>query len=120
MLSGVDDDTDSFEALRAARRGRKNAPDDPATATVLAAATRRATEVPLATARVARSAARTLGRMRPRVRPTIASDLTTALALLDAAATGALANVAINLPELEAAGGAAADLRAEAAALANG
>jgi glutamate formiminotransferase / formiminotetrahydrofolate cyclodeaminase len=120
LLKGIDDDTDAFEGLRAARRHRKSAPDDPVAAEQLLAATRQATEIPLATARTARAAARTLESLRPKVRPAIASDLTTALALLAAATAGALANVATNLPDLEAAGGDATLLRAEAAALGPG
>ncbi|HKV89719.1 MAG TPA: cyclodeaminase/cyclohydrolase family protein, partial [Thermoplasmata archaeon] len=81
------------------------------------AAVRRATAVPLATARTARAASHRLQALRAKVRASIASDLTTALALLDAAATGALANVAINLPDLAAAGGDTGPIDIEARAL---
>jgi len=117
LLRAIDADTDSFEALRTARRARKAAPDDPKATAGWLAAIRTATEVPLGTARSARAVACRLESVRAQVRPTIASDLTTALALLDAAAAGALANVEINLPDLDAAGGNTAALRAEARSL---
>ncbi|MCI4362625.1 MAG: cyclodeaminase/cyclohydrolase family protein, partial [Thermoplasmata archaeon] len=120
LLTGVDDDTNAFESLRAARRAVKSAPDDGAARQQLASATLRATQVPLDTARTARAAARLLGRLRPKVKPTIASDAETALALLGAAVTGALANVTINLPDLEKTGGDVRSLREEADALARG
>jgi glutamate formiminotransferase / formiminotetrahydrofolate cyclodeaminase len=117
LVGAIDGDTEAFEGLRAARRRRKSAPDDAAAADALRTATRRATEVPLATARTARADAGTLEALRPKVRATIASDLTTALSLLDSAVTGALANVAANLPDLEAAGGDTVGIRAEANSL---
>ncbi|MCI4326935.1 MAG: cyclodeaminase/cyclohydrolase family protein [Thermoplasmata archaeon] len=117
LVDAIDADTQAFEGLRAARRLRKAAPDDPFTAEELRNAVRHATEVPLATARTARSAARTLRGLRPKVRATIASDLATALALLEAAVAGALANVQANLPDLEQAGGDSTAIRAEAGSL---
>jgi glutamate formiminotransferase len=117
LLRSIDADTDSFESLRAARRRRKATPDDPAANAELLAAIRAATEVPLATARTARAVATRLESVRPKVRPTIASDLTTALALLRAAVAGALSNVEINLPDLAAAGGETDAIRAEARTL---
>jgi formiminotetrahydrofolate cyclodeaminase len=117
LLAGVDDDTHAFETLRHARRARKAAPSDPATNQSYRDAIRRATEVPLATARTAHAASSELESVRSKVRSSIASDLTTALALLGAARAGALANVAINLPDLEAAGLDGQSIRAEARSL---
>jgi glutamate formiminotransferase/formiminotetrahydrofolate cyclodeaminase len=119
LLAGVDDDTQAFETLRTRRRAQKAAPTDAGAREAYADAVRRATEVPLATARVARNAARRLESVRAKVRTTIASDLTTALALLNAAVTGALANVAINLPDLAATGASVDPYRAEAETLAH-
>jgi glutamate formiminotransferase / formiminotetrahydrofolate cyclodeaminase len=117
LLAAIDDDTQAFESLRAARKAQKIAPKDPAAIEAYRGAIRRATEVPLATARTSDSATRVLESVRPKVRPSIASDLSTALALLGAARTGALANVAINLPDFEGAGLDSAAVRAEARAL---
>jgi glutamate formiminotransferase / formiminotetrahydrofolate cyclodeaminase len=117
LLAAVDDDTRAFEELRAARRLRKSSPESATTADSLRAALRRATEVPLASARTAANAAGRLEALRGRVKRTIESDLTTALALLEAGRVGALSNVAINLPDLESAGGDVAAIRAEARAL---
>lgn len=117
LLSGVDDDTDAFEALRAARKALKAAPADPSALEAHRNAIQRATEVPLATARLAHTSSERLSQIRPKVRASIASDLTTAIALLEAARTGALANVAINLPDLEGAGADVGPIRAEARSL---
>jgi glutamate formiminotransferase / formiminotetrahydrofolate cyclodeaminase len=117
LLAAVDDDSDSYEALRTARRARKSAPEDSVAHLAFRAAIQRATEVPLSTAREANGAAQLLATLGSRVRATIASDLTTALALLEAARRGALANVAINLPDLEGAGVDSSSIRAEARSL---
>ncbi len=118
LLAGIDEDAASFEAVRAARRKMKEAPSDAAARREWEQALRHAAEVPLATAQQVRDAAKVLEAIRPRVKATIASDLTTALALLAAAAEGALANVAINLAELSAQGVAHDDLARAASALA--
>jgi glutamate formiminotransferase/formiminotetrahydrofolate cyclodeaminase len=118
LLKGIDEDTRAYEELRTRRKAQKAAPTDAAAVAAYATAVRHATEVPLGVARVARGEARRLEALRPKVRATIVSDLTTALALLEAAVAGALANVAINLPDLAATGVAVDDLRAQAEALA--
>ncbi|MCI4325382.1 MAG: glutamate formimidoyltransferase [Thermoplasmata archaeon] len=117
LLAAIDDDTEAYEGLRTARRAQKSAPDSSAAAEAYRAAVRRATEVPLVTARTAATAARRLESLRATVKRSIESDLTTALALLNAGCVGALSNVAINLPDLESAGGDGGAIRAEARAL---
>jgi glutamate formiminotransferase / formiminotetrahydrofolate cyclodeaminase len=117
FLDGVDDDSRAYEELRSARRALKAAPDDPAARTRLATAVARAAEVPLETARRARLTARRLAEAKDGLKAALGSDLTTALALLDAAAVGALANATINLPDLERAGLPTEAIRAEIAAL---
>ena len=101
LLSAVDADATAYEAVRAARKRAKEAPGTEAAG--VAAALRTAAEVPLETARTARHSATLLGSVRGKVKATVASDLTTALALLRAAVDGALANVEINLQDLAAA-----------------
>ncbi len=100
FLQLVEDDSRAFEEVRAARKQRKERPDDPEAQTAWERALRRSAEVPLATAKEARSVAERLVAVRPKVKATIASDLTTALALLSAGIDGALANVVINLEDL--------------------
>jgi glutamate formiminotransferase / formiminotetrahydrofolate cyclodeaminase len=117
LLEGIDEDSASFEAVRTARRYRKEHPDDPAAAESWAKALRRSAEVPLSTAQRARGVAERLERVRGKVKPTIASDLTTALLLLRAGADGALANVQINLEDLAKANLPHDDLAAELARL---
>ena len=117
LLDAIDADSASFEAVRTARRVRKEHPDDAMAAEAWAKALRRSAEVPLDTARRARAVAERLDRIRGKVKATIASDLTTALLLLRAGADGALANVAINLEDLAKADLPRDDLVAELARL---
>jgi glutamate formiminotransferase/formiminotetrahydrofolate cyclodeaminase len=112
LLALVDADSDAFESVRAARRARKASPDDPAASAGVGAALRKAAEVPLETAGQAREALVLLAEVAPLIKPTIASDLTSARALLRAAVEGALANVAFNLADLTAAGVPTTDLSA--------
>jgi len=117
LLAAIDEDARSFEDVRTTRRARKEHPDDAAAREAWERALRRSAEVPLATARRARTVAERLEQIRPKVKATIASDLTTALALLHAAVDGALANVAINLDDLAKANLPRDDLAAELARL---
>jgi glutamate formiminotransferase/formiminotetrahydrofolate cyclodeaminase len=117
LLTGIDEDADSFEAVRSTRRRRKEVPEDPEARHAAEQALRHAAEVPLATAQRAREAAEILRSIQGRVKPTIASDLATALALLSAASEGALANVATNVADLAAQGVEHGDLQRAAAAL---
>jgi len=64
------------------------------------AATRKATLVPLGVAERAREVRNLLESLRLISNPKMASDLTTGIALANAAIEGALANVGINLTEL--------------------
>jgi glutamate formiminotransferase/formiminotetrahydrofolate cyclodeaminase len=100
LLELVNEDSESYEAVRASRKERKVHPDDVEARQRHRAALRKATEVPLETAKLARSAADLLDRIRGRVKPTILSDLVTGHALLRAAVEGAAANVQANLKDL--------------------
>jgi glutamate formiminotransferase/formiminotetrahydrofolate cyclodeaminase len=113
FLSYIDEDSRAYEAMRAARRERTARPDDPAAASAYIRSLQRAAEVPLESARLARRCATVLESVRGETKAALGSDLVTALALLRAAAEGALANVAINLDELRAAGLPVADVAAE-------
>jgi glutamate formiminotransferase / formiminotetrahydrofolate cyclodeaminase len=106
-------DTDAYESVRSARRGRKARPEDPAAQGAFVDALRHAAEVPLDTARLARRLQSRLEAHREETNAALGSDLVSGLALLRAAADSALANVSINLTDLREAGMPVADLEAE-------
>lgn len=112
LLLGVDEDSRSYEAVRTTRRARKEAPGDPAAERAWRQALRHSAEVPLATAEAAVRARDVLEGIRGRVKAIIASDLATALGLLEAARAGALANVRTNLTDLDRIQEPASDLHA--------
>ncbi|PYV13050.1 MAG: glutamate formimidoyltransferase, partial [Acidobacteria bacterium] len=99
----VDDDARAYSEVISARRLPK-------------AATRRATAVPLETARAAAGALELLAELTERGNPNLRSDAATGSQLAFAALKGAQYNVLVNLPALSDAAFAAA-CRAEAAAL---
>jgi len=104
FLELADEDAASYDAVRQSKKARKERPNDPAAQEGYLKAVRGAAEVPLETARRAVELAKRLDSVRDRTRAALASDLVTSLALFRAAAEGALANVAINLEDLKAAG----------------
>jgi glutamate formiminotransferase / formiminotetrahydrofolate cyclodeaminase len=104
FLELADEDSQSYEAVRTARRARKDRPEDPSLAGAYADALERSANVPLETARRAVDLAARLAAVGPRTKAALRSDLTTALALFRAAAEGALANVEVNLSDLASAG----------------
>jgi len=104
FLELSDEDSRSYDAVRQAKKARKERPEDPAAQDAYVKAVRGAAEVPLETARRAVELGRRLESVRSRTRPALSSDLVTSLAFFRASAEGALANVAINLEDLKAAG----------------
>ncbi len=120
FLGLVDEDARSYEAVRTARRARKERPDDPAVGPAVLAALRSAAAVPLETARRAANLAESLAAVRSATKAALASDLVTAVALFRAAVEGALANVEINLADLKTAGDSTAELESEVARLRSG
>ena len=104
FLELADEDARSYDSVRAARRARKEKPDDPARAAAIAAALENAAQVPLETAQRAVDLASRLVAVGERTKAALRSDLTTSLALFRAATEGALANVAVNLDDLKTAG----------------
>lgn len=117
FLELADEDAASYDGVRSAKRACKDRPNDPGAQPAYIAAVRHAAEVPLETARRARELAGRLDAVRTRTRAALASDLVTSLAMFRAAAEGALANVAINLEDLKAAGEPIDALEAEVARL---
>ncbi|MFI5413196.1 MAG: cyclodeaminase/cyclohydrolase family protein [Candidatus Lutacidiplasmatales archaeon] len=116
-LELADADSASYDAVRRSKKVRKERPGDAAAQEEYLKAVRGAAEVPLETARRAVDLAGRLESVRARTRSALASDLVTSLAMFRAATEGALANVAINLEDLKAAGRSTDDLEAEVARL---
>jgi glutamate formiminotransferase / formiminotetrahydrofolate cyclodeaminase len=104
LLALVEEDAQSYEAVRAARKARKERPGDASAEAFYRTALRGAASVPLETARLSVDFAVRLETVRTRTKVALGSDLVTALALFRAATEGALANVAINLDDLKAVG----------------
>jgi glutamate formiminotransferase len=98
LKAGIDADAESYQQVIAAHKLARAGSDGDAQVDV---ATQKATEVPLETALKAREVAELVESLRPITNPNMASDLTVAAALADAAITGALANVEINLGSLK-------------------
>lgn len=114
LLELVDEDARSYDAVRAARRSRKDHPGDAVAEAAVVNALQGAASVPLETARLAAASRERLVALRDRTKSALASDLVTAVALFGAAIDGALANVSINLDDLRAAGQPIEAIAAEA------
>jgi glutamate formiminotransferase/formiminotetrahydrofolate cyclodeaminase len=109
FLGLVEQDAEAYSDTVTARRATKARPG-PETEQAWAAAIRHAADVPLDTARLAWTCTGELRELADRVRPMMKSDWTTALALLNAAREGALANVVINVDDLRERGADITDL----------
>jgi glutamate formiminotransferase len=96
--AAADADTAAYEEVVKAFRKVKNDPTAQGEVTV---ALKQATNVPLGVAQHAHMTIGILESLRPITNPKMASDLTTGLALARAAREGALANVEINLADME-------------------
>ena len=90
-------DAESFDAVLKAYKQAKDSNGDQ----IIAAALAQATSVPLGVAEKAREVAAIAEKLGPITNPNMKSDLTTAVALAEAAITGALANVDINVESLK-------------------
>jgi formiminotetrahydrofolate cyclodeaminase len=96
--ASIDADADSFNEVMAAFKKAKNHPEAQAE---VEAATKKATLVPLVVAERAREVSKIVESLRAITNPKMASDLTVAVALANAAIQGALANVEINLNDIK-------------------
>jgi formiminotetrahydrofolate cyclodeaminase len=102
LFQGGREDSEAFDAVRAALRLPKASDRDRAARqAALAAAMLRAAEVPLSNARGCRRVVELSRMLKERSNPNAASDLECALLLALAGLDGCLANVAINLPSLK-------------------
>ena len=96
--ASIDADADSFNEVMAAFKKAKANPEAQAE---VEAATKKATLVPLVVAERAREVSKIVESLRAITNPKMASDLTVAMALANAAIQGALANVEINLNDIK-------------------
>ena len=98
LKAAIDRDAESFDAVLKAYKQAKEASNGDQ---IIAAALAQATSVPLGVAEKAREVAAIAEKLGPITNPNMKSDLTTAVALAEAAITSALANVDINLESLK-------------------
>ena len=98
LKAAVDADAESYDAVMKAYKLAKGEPGG--SDALIDAALKLATGVPLDVAEKAHEVAQVAGGLFPITNPNMKSDLTTAQALAQAAVTGALANVEINLGSL--------------------
>jgi glutamate formiminotransferase/formiminotetrahydrofolate cyclodeaminase len=104
LKAAIDDDAESFNVVMKAYKQAKESADGEK---MIESALKQATSVPLGVAEKAREVVGIAERLGPITNPHMKSDLTTAKALAQAAITGALANVEINLESIKDAGFAA-------------
>src|SRR4051794_25331359 len=97
LKAAIDEDAHSFDLVMKAYKSSKDSPDPSA---VILPATKQATLVPLGVAQKSHEVKHWAEKLGPITNPKAASDLAVAKALADAAVTGAIANVEINLQDL--------------------
>ena len=98
LKAAIDLDAESFNTVMKAYKQAKDAPDGDS---LIEAALKQATNVPLSVAQRAREVMTVSELLGPITNPNMKSDLTTATALGRAAMEGALANVEINLESIK-------------------
>jgi glutamate formiminotransferase / formiminotetrahydrofolate cyclodeaminase len=98
LKAAIDADAESYDAVMKAYKQAREAADGDS---IIDAALKHATTVPLSVAERAREVADLAGKLGPISNPNMKSDLTTASALARAAIEGALANVEINLASMK-------------------
>ncbi len=98
LKAAIDADAASFTEVMAALKKLKDNPD---AQPEVDAAMKKATTIPLTVAERAREVGKILESLRPITNPKMASDLTVGVALARSATEGALANVEINLGDLQ-------------------
>jgi glutamate formiminotransferase / formiminotetrahydrofolate cyclodeaminase len=113
LKAAIDADAESFNVVMSAYKQAKGSPNADS---MIDAALKQATSVPLGVAESGREIAAIVEKLKPITNPNMKSDLTTAAALARAAIEGAAANVEINLQSIKDAA-FAADVRKRAAVL---
>ncbi len=97
LKAAIDEDAQAFDMVMKAFKASKDAADPNA---VILPASKQATMVPLGVAQKSREVKQLAEKLGPITNPKASSDLAVAKALADAAITGALANVEINLQDM--------------------
>ena len=98
LKAAIDADATSFTEVMAAFKKLKDNPD---AQHEVDSAMKKATSIPLTVAERAKEVGKILESLRPITNPKMASDLTVGMALARSAVDGALANVEINLADLQ-------------------
>lgn len=98
LKSAIDADAAAYNLVMKAYKAAKESPDG---GRAINATLQQATSVPLGVAERAAEVAQIAASLKPITNPNMNSDLTTAIALANAALEGALSNVAINLDSIE-------------------
>jgi glutamate formiminotransferase len=101
LKAAIDADAESYNSVMKAYKAARSAPDERDGDAPIEAALKEATAVPLGVAERAFEVAQIAASLDGITNPNMKSDLTTAIALANAALTGALANVDINLGSLK-------------------
>jgi glutamate formiminotransferase len=97
LKAAIDADAESYNVVMKAYKAAKDAPDG---GNAISAALQHATSVPLSVAESAVEVEKIANGLRAITNPKMSSDLTTAIALANAALAGALANVDVNLESM--------------------
>ncbi len=97
LNAAIEADTEAFNIVMKAYKAAKDSPDGQQG---INGALKQATLVPMGVAERAREVGKIAEKLRPVTNPNMASDLTVSTALAQAAVTGALANVEINLASI--------------------
>jgi len=97
LKAAIDADAESYNSVMKAYKQAKESSDGNE---MIQAALKQATNVPLGVAEKAKTIEQIAEQLKPITNPNMKSDLTTAIALAQAAITGALANVDINLESI--------------------
>jgi glutamate formiminotransferase len=98
LKAAIDADADAYNAVMKAYKSAKDSADG---GQAINSALQQATSVPLGVAERAVEVERIATQLKPIASPSMASDLTTAIALAKAALDGSLANVAVNLDSIK-------------------
>jgi formiminotetrahydrofolate cyclodeaminase len=101
LKAAVDADAESYNSVMKAYKQAKATADESSAEALIETALKEATSVPLRVAEKAHEIVQIAQSLVPITNPNMKSDLTTALALAQAAISGALANVEINLDSLK-------------------
>jgi len=101
LKAAIDADAESYNAVMKAYKEARTVSDQKAGDSLIDAALRQATTVPLSVAEKAHEIAQIVQTLEPITNPNMKSDLVTARALAGAALVGALANVDINLTSMK-------------------